>query len=170
MFLGGVVSPPWQLLPGPYLVAADPRSVGPEGIQAALWAHSYLGFNNHIATDRINGLLMDTYGDQRVQSSLAGDIDVTPNFLSSRLDSTEVSLLRQAGVHFLVVDLRLATALPTIGFYFEPGEPGSFQRTAPLSLEALTKFNTVPQINRIFDSGNIIIYDVGGLSNAPETP
>jgi hypothetical protein len=113
---------------------------------------------------------MDTYGDQRVQSSLAGDIDVTPIFLSSRLDSTEVSLLRQARVHFLVVDLRLTTALPTIGFYFEPGEPGSFQRTKPLSLEALTKFNTVPQINRIFDSGNIIIYDVGGLTNAPETP
>lgn len=170
MFLGGVISPPWQLLPGPYLVSADPRSLGPEGIQAALWADSHLGPNNHIATDRINGLLMDTYGDQRVQSSLAGDIDVTPIFLSSQLDSSEVALLRQSSVRFLVVDLRLTTALPTIGFYFEPGEPGSFQRTAPLSLAALTKFNAVPQINRIFDSGNIIIYDVGGLTNAPETP
>ncbi len=170
LFLGGVISPPWQLLPGPYLVVADPRSIEPQGIQAALWAHSYLGPNNRVATDRINGLLMDTYGDQRIQSSIAGDIDVTPVFLSSQLTSDEVLLLKQAKVRFLVVDLRLTTALPTIGFYFEPGEPGSFRRTTPLSLEALTKFTTIAQINRIFDSGDIIIYDVGELINASQKP
>lgn len=170
LFLGGVISPPWQLLPGPYLVSADPRSLEPEGIDAALWARSNLGPNNHVATDRINGILMDTYGDQRVQSSIAGDIDVTPVFISSRLDASEVALLKQSGVRYLVVDLRLSTALPTIGFYFETGEPGSFVRTTPLSLEDLTKFNAIPQINRIFDSGDIIIYDVGGLTNAPQTP
>jgi hypothetical protein len=169
LFLGGVSAPPWLLLPGPYLVAADPRSIEPEGVQAALWAHSYLGSNNHVASDRINGLLMDTYGNQRVQSSSAGDIDVTSIFFAPRIDSNEVSLLRQAKVRFLVVDLRLTTALPTIGFYFKPGEPGSFQRTAPLSLEALTKFNTVPQIDRVFDSGSILFYDVGEFTNAPET-
>src|SRR5205085_11948391 len=104
------------------------------------------------------------------QSSLAGDIHVTRTFLSSQLDPTEVSHLKRARVRFLVVDLRLTTALPTIGFYFEPGEPGSFQRTKPLSLQARTKFNSIAQINRIFDSGDIIIYDVEGLTNAPETP
>jgi hypothetical protein len=170
IFLGGIISPPWQLLPGPYLVSADPRSIEPQGIQAAQWTLSHIGPNNRIATDRINGLLMDTYGDQYILSSLERNINVIPIFFSSQLDSSEVSLLRQAKIRYLVIDLRLTTALPTIGFYFEPGEPGSFQHTTPLSPKFLTKFNTIPQINRIFDSGDIIIYDVGELINAPEKP
>jgi hypothetical protein len=173
VFLGGAIlgaGPPWALLPGPYLVAADSRSIEPEGLQAAIWVPSYLGPNNRIATDRTNRLLMNIYGDQSIVTSLEDNIDVTRVFFSSSLGPNEVSILRQARIHYLVVDLRLATALPSIGFYFEQGESGSFHYTAPISLEALTKFNTIPQVNRVFDSGDIVIYDVGGLSNAPEKP
>jgi hypothetical protein len=165
MFLGGVVSPSWLLFPGSYLVAADPRSVEPEGRQAAGWARLYLGPNNHIATDRINSLLMHTYGDQRVQSGIAGDLDVTSVFFSTDFDSEQASSLRESGVRFLVVDQRLTTALPAVGFYFEPGEPGSFLRQAPLSSEALAKFRTVAQIDPIFNSGSIVIYDIQGLAD-----
>ena len=38
-----------------------------------------------------------------------------------------------------------------------------------MDLEALTKFDMVPQINRVFDSGNIVIYDTGGLIK-PQVP
>ena len=170
VFLGGVTSPPWLLLPGPYLVAADARSIEPEGIQAALWVPSHFGLKNRIATDRTNQLLMSAYGDQRIVTGLEDNIDVTLVFFSPSFGPNEVALLRRAQVRYLVVDLRLSKALPALGFYFEPGEPGSFQHTTPISLEALTKFSTIPQINRVFDSGDIVIYDVGGLSNAPEKP
>lgn len=170
VFLGGIISPPWNLLPGPYLVAADPRSIEPEGIQTAIWAYSYLGPNNRFAADRINRLLMDTYGAQHPVTNIEDNIDVSSIFFSSSLDAKQISILRDAKVRYLVVDLRLSKALPTIGFYFEPGEPGSFQRTTPIDLEALTKFNTIPQVNRVFDSGDIVIYDLGGLINAPEKP
>jgi len=171
VFVGGVVlgsGPPWELLPGPYLVAADARSIEPEGIQTAIWASSYLGPNNRIATDRTNRLLMTTYGDQHAVTALEDHIDVTPVFFSSSFGPNEAAILRSARVRYLVVDLRLSTALPSVGIYFEVGEPGSYQHTTPISSQALTKFKTIPQINRVFDGGDIVIYDVGGLFNAPE--
>lgn len=173
ILLGGVVlgeGQPWQIFPGPYLVAADSRSIEPEGINAAIWARSYLGPNNRIATDRVNGLLMSAYGYQYTVTALADNVDESPVFFSSTFGPQELSILREGQVHYLVFDLRLSTGLPYVGFYFEPRELGAFEHTTPISLKALTKFNTRPQINRVFDSGDIVIYDVGGLINAPEKP
>src|SRR5260370_2953277 len=61
VFLAGAVLgsvPPWGLLPGPDLVAADARSIEPEGIQAALWAGSHLGPANPISPNHTNRLLL----------------------------------------------------------------------------------------------------------------
>lgn len=171
IFLGGAIlgaGPPWELLPGPYLVGADSRSLEPEGIQTALWANAYLGPNNRFAADRTNRLLMSTYGDQRIVTSLEDGVDVSPVFFSTSLTPSDNALLHDAQVHYLVVDLRLSTALPAVGVYFEPGEPGSYLRTRPIDRQALTKFNTVPYVNRVFDNGNIVIYDVEKLTNAPK--
>src|SRR5439155_7354444 len=124
VFLGGTIlgaGPPWELLPGPYLVGADTRSIEPEGIQTAIWAYSRLGPNNRVATDRTNRLLMTTYGDQHIVDSLDDKIDLTPIFFSSNLGSSELSTLRDARVRYLIIDLRLSKTLPSLGFYFEPG-------------------------------------------------
>jgi Double zinc ribbon len=169
VFLGGTSvgsGPSWAVMPGPYLAAADERSIEPEGIRAATWTYSYLGPKNRIATDRTNGLLMSTYGQQRIVTDQEDQINVIPIFFSSSLGDYEVSILRQAQVRYLVVDLRLSQALPVIGFYFDEGEPGAFQHTTPIDTASLTKFNTIPQINRVFDSGDIVIYDVGALANS----
>src|SRR5205807_1775679 len=118
---------------------------------AAIWARAYLGLNNRIATDRVNGLLMSAYGDQRVVTALGDNVDESPVFFSSTFGPQELSILRDGQVRYLVVDLRLSTGLPYLGFYFEPREPGAFEHTAPIPQEALAKFSTVPQINRVFD-------------------
>lgn len=173
LFLGGVIlgtGPSSALLPGPYQVIADIRSIEPEGIQAALWTQTFLGPNNRLATDRINAILMGSYGNQRIISTIADKIDLSPVFFAPRLQQSQTALLKNAHARYLVIDLRLAQSLPLLGYYYEQGETGAYRHTVPISLSALTKFNALPQINRVFDSGNIIIYDVGGLLNAPETP
>ncbi len=173
LFLGGVIlgtGPSTALLPGPYQVIADMRSIEPEGIQAALWTQVYLGSNNRVASDRINSILMGSYGDQRIVSTIADKIDVSPVFFASSLEQSQIAILKSARVRYLVVDLRLAQSLPLLGYYYEQGETGAYNHSIPISLQALTKFNATPQINRVFDSGNIVIYDVGGLINAPEIP
>src|SRR6266566_2363049 len=166
MFLGGVIleaGPVWSNLPGSYMVVADVRSIEPEGIQDATWALTYLRSNNRVATDRINQSLMNTYGDQRIVTSQEDKVEVSPVFFSSHFGPAEVAILRQARVRYLVVDLRLSTALPLEGYYFEENEPGFLQLISPMSRNALTKFNVIPQINRVFDIGDIVIYYVGAL-------
>ncbi|MEO6889455.1 MAG: hypothetical protein ABI456_09215 [Ktedonobacteraceae bacterium] len=171
LFLGGTLlgtGPASALLPGPYEAIADSRSIEPEGIQAALWAHGYLAAGNRIATDRINQILMGTYGDQYIVSTTQDKIDVSPVFLSARLSPDDIAILRQGAIHYLVVDLRLTQSLPVLGFYYEQGEPEGLHHSTPISVQDLAKFSTLPGINRVFDSGDIVIYDVGGFIHAPE--
>ncbi|MFL5690973.1 MAG: hypothetical protein ACJ795_04140 [Ktedonobacteraceae bacterium] len=161
ILLGGVivaVGPDLSAAPGPYMVSADARSVEPEGIEAALWSLIHLEPNNRIATDRTNQMLMSTYGDQRIVTRLGDNMDVSPIFYSPQFDSVDITILREGQIHYLAVDTRLSTALPLVGTYFENDQP-----TSIISRDALTKFNTVTQINRLFDSGDIVIYDTGAF-------
>ncbi|HET8912946.1 MAG TPA: hypothetical protein VFN23_15845, partial [Ktedonobacteraceae bacterium] len=173
IFMGSIIlgaGIPPSFLPGPYQVSADSRSIEPEGIQAAFWAHAYLGPNNRVATDRVNQFLMATYGGQYVVTPIGDHLDVADVFFSSVVGDYEAALLQRAQIRYLVVDMRLSTGLPQVGFYIEQGEPDSFTRTSPMDRQYLTKFSTVPQINRLFDSGNIVIYDAGGLIHASQKP
>ncbi len=170
VFLGGVilgVGAPWEVLPGPYLISADERSIEPEGIQASLWAYAQLGANNRVGTDRINRILMATYGDQDVISTLKDGSSIAPIFFATSLGPDEIDMLKSTHLRYLVVDSRLAQGPPNLGFYFEPGDQGSSPHVTAIPQQSLTKFNTVIQISRIFDSGNIAIYDVRGIENAP---
>lgn len=168
LFLGGFIlgaGSGLASLPGQYEFG-DPRGIGPEGIQAAIWAPSHIGSNKRIGTDLLNQVLMGTYGDEHVVTTSEDHVDVSPVFFSSSLNSEQRWILKKARVQYLVVDLRLAHSLPTTGFYFVQTEPGAYQHTSPIPLNSLTKFDTVPQIAKVFDSGNIVIYDTEGFINA----
>ncbi len=167
VLLGGIIvesGPEWSSLPGPYLVVADARSITPEGIQTASWTLSHLGPGNRVGTDRINQILMLTYGNQSIVND-DENTHVSTVFFSSHFGPQEIAILRQAKIRYLVVDLRLSTSLPLVGFYFTDNEANAFQLTRPITREALTKFNAIPQIYRIYDSGDIVIYDIGTLIN-----
>ena len=153
----------FALLPGPYQVIADARSLEPEGIQAAQWAATNLHDGGLVATDRINQILMGTYGNQQMATSITDKIDLSSVFLSLQLGPKEMALLRQTHVHYLVVDLRLSQSLPLLGFYYEQTEENAFHYTMPVPITALSKFHHLPNIGRIFDSGDIIIYDVESI-------
>ena len=60
-------------------------------------------------------------------------------------------------------DRRLSDALPQVGVYIDSGEPGAFAHKKPIPRAALTKFGRAPGVSRVFDSGDIAIYDVAGL-------
>jgi hypothetical protein len=167
VFLGGVIlgaGSNFALLPGPYQVVADARSLEPEGIQAAQWAAANLEDGGLVATDRINQILMGTYGNQPIATSITDKIDLSPVFFAPQLGPKEIALLHHAHVHYLVVDLRLSQSLPLTGFYYEKTEENAFHHTMPVSTTALSKFYHLPNVSRIFDSGDIIIYDIESIS------
>ncbi len=168
IFLGGVLieaGPAFSSLPGPYMVMADSRSVEPEGIQTALWTGSHLGPDNRVGTDRLNQLLQLSYGEQHIVTSAGDNMAISSVFLSSHIGSREIAILQEAEVRYLVVDMRMSTSLPLVGFYFEDSEPDAFQIMQPMNREDLTKFDTLPQLKRIYDSGDIVIYDVAAVTS-----
>jgi hypothetical protein len=166
LLYGGVATgnPRWLRLPGPYLVSADSRSIEPEGIAAGSWAKEFLGRGNRIGADRINRLLMMTYGDQWPVTTLADKVDLTPVFFDRLLTPFDRSLLQRGSVRYLVVDYRLTRALPWVGVYYDTGEPGALGHKTPIPRAAFAKFDRARRVPRVFDSGDIVIFDVRGIA------
>lgn len=166
IFAGGVVTgsgPTARILPGPYRVSADSRSIEPEGIAVAEWARSFLGPGNRIVTDRTNKILMGSYGDQYVVNGLSDHLDVSVIIVNTQISTYLLEILQRGQIRYVVVDRRLGEQIPVLGLYVEQGETDGFHHTTPLDQAALNKFDGVKGVLRVFDSGDIVIYDVRGL-------
>jgi hypothetical protein len=170
IFCGGIVAgaPLLARLPGPYLVAAEQRSIESEGLDTAAWTLRELGPDNRLIADRTNAKLLGSIGLQYPVTSANEHIGTAYVMFARTLGPDQIDLMRQARVKYVVVDLRLSTDLPAYPFYFESAEPQAGAHTTPIPIEALTKFEGRPGVLRIYDSGNIRIYDVEGLVDAPQ--
>jgi hypothetical protein len=167
---GGVIvgMPAWARLPGPYLVSADVRSIEPEGIAAAEWTRELLGPDNPIVADRVNRLLMSTYGQQHMITTYETRLPFRRLYLEPEIGPAHRRILYEGGVQYLVADRRMTTGLPMVGIYIDRGEESVVGRhETPLNPELLDKFDRQPEVSRVYDSGNIQIYDVSDLA-APE--
>lgn len=164
LFVGGI-EVGWSasaLLPYSYSAGADlPRALNEESLQAALWASRHLGAGNRILTDRVNRQLMGSYGHQNPQIGVSNGHSIGTLFFLRRFDSVAKSIIHGDAIRYVVVDLRLSRVLPIGGYYFDHDEPGALKHRHPIKLSALTKFNHVPGVSRVYSSGNIAIYDVG---------
>jgi hypothetical protein len=170
IFLGGTIAgwPSWARLPGSYMVSADARSIEPQSISAATWAGQHLNPRGRIAADRINTLLLTTYGHLLPVTHQYDNLYISTVFLSPQIGSYEHDLLQRTKLRYALVDNRLTTQLPAVGVYFEAGEPNANEYLTPPAPEVLAKFDVLPGVSRLFDSGSIKIYDVSVLSH--DTP
>lgn len=164
--IGGMIVgvPRWNRIPGPYVAGADGRSIERQGILAAQWARAELGPERRIVADRVNRLLMGLYGRQRPVTNYADQVRTYNLFFPQTFGDAERSLLERGDIEFLVVDRRLAGVQPLAGPYYESGEPREIAQRGGLTLQGLTKFDEVPGVDVIFDSGDITIYDVRAVT------
>lgn len=169
IFCGGIIAgwSPWARMPWPYRVGADTRSIEPQGLAAAAWVSSYLGPDNRIAADRINTTLMGTYGQQRMITNLIDHVSISGIFLASHIGPNELEALRNGRIRYIVVDRRISAGLPLDGHYYEEWEKMIVPYSGPISLSSLEKFDTMPSVGQVFDSGDIKLYDVGALAHEP---
>lgn len=161
IFVGGIMGGEpayYERLPGPYLGGSYMRAIEPQGVAAAKWLDTHLGPNNRIASDFTNYTLMGTYGEQ---DPVRGVYSI---FYSLGRDSQGIKEIQNYSVRYLVVDYRLALTVPASGRYFDIVDPHSYHLTNPINPAALTKFDNWDDINRIFDSGDIVIYDLKAIS------
>jgi hypothetical protein len=158
LVLNGLVNgwpPYWERLPGPYQVAGAERSVGPEQVAAADWALEALGPGNRFATDEGDLPVVGSYGDQ---ATVGDDADL---YISPTFTLAAAYLVQAQSIKYVLVDQRLSEMLPASGQYF-PVDPNASKYTRPLPLADLTKFDDVPGVARIYDSGDIVVYDLQG--------
>jgi hypothetical protein len=168
--MGGVIIG-WGVvnLPTGYRVAGDAMSVERTGLDAARWSREMLGAGKRFGADRINRLLLATYGRQIIVTTLLHHVDMSKTFFMPNLTASEFYDIRAGRVDFLLVDMRLSTEKPLMGVYFERGEPAWVSATPP-TVDALLKFNHIPGVNRLYDSGAIKIVDVRAIRNANQLP
>jgi hypothetical protein len=170
LFTGGVVIgwPPASRVPGRPLIEADARSVEPYDLAAARWAATHLPPNSRMVADRASGLVMSAYGHQAPLIGAIHDLPFGAIIISPYWGATEERIIRGAHIEYLVVDRRLAGHLPELGAYVDHDEPQANAHRTPLSPLAIAKFERQPGLLRVYDNGEVAIYQVlSGGRGAP---
>jgi O-antigen/teichoic acid export membrane protein len=166
LFLGDVVlgaGPTAGQLPGPYEISADARSIDAANLSAAGWENDALDPDSVVYADRTSGLLAAAIGGQDTVLHVSTGVDASRLLLAPTVNADDIALIRKIDLDYLIVDTRLSTGLPHQQVYIENGEYGQAGRTTPVSREALDKFDTVRGVERVYDNGSLVIYDVRGL-------
>jgi hypothetical protein len=161
LFDGLVNSGPpfWERLPGPVQVDGNERSVGAEVIAEAHWALYKLGRGNRIAADDAGYQVLGSYGDQNPLQNLYM-LYTTPVFTQA---IAEIVVYQE--VHYISIDLAMSKSLPASGAYFPGNDPNAGHYLHPIPLKDLTKYNNLPGVARIYDSGNLVMYNLVGVGN-----
>ncbi len=171
LVFGGVIAgwPQGLDLQQPSLAQVGSFTIVPEGQAVAQWSLAALGPGNRMGADPSNARLLLLYGNQVAYSSSKPDIqDIlrTPTFPTWQLQE-----LQKNSIGYLVVDRRLVSRDAMTGYFFNPSRAAAVSlNTGGLTAGFLNgsqlvdpkvsgKFDQVPGVSRILDSGDIIIYD-----------
>ena len=158
MFLGSLIfgfGPVVSLLPGPYVVGGDSLSYGSPSYAVAHFADTHLPAGSFVAADHDNGVLLLALGGV----TPARKVNPEAIFFDRSFSLYDIYLVRQDHIRYIVVDDRLARGRPLYGVYIAAGEPAK-----RLTLAELYKFDShSPFIKRIYDNGQIQVYDVTAM-------
>ena len=155
-FAGGVVAgwTPSLRLSQPYEISAAGHVIPAEGRAMASWALRRLGPGRRYAASDADARLLDMYA---AGFAVAGrNPDVADILKSPRLDPWELPVLRHNHLRFVVSDRRARSFNNTAGYFF--GFRSGSRRDEQEPPQAVSKFN---RFDRVFDSGNIVIFDLG---------
>ncbi len=166
MFLGNVVlgaGPTSGQLPGDYQISADARSIDSDNLAAADWQSEALPRDSVVYGDRTSGLLAAAVGGQETVLHVSTSIDASRLLLAPTYTSADLQLIDATELDYLIVDTRMSQGLPHQQVYIESGEFGEDGRTEPVSPAALEKFAAIRGVDRLYDNGSLVIYDVRRL-------
>lgn len=166
ILMGGIISgwTPSLRLSEPIQFNVGNVVIRPQGYAAADWMRTVLGPGNVVATDESNARILLTDGGQAAMTGKYPDIEDLLGTVD--LPNWEVELLREWNIQYIAVDRRLISSNNMLGYYFDRTTTGQLPSTDLLPPEVYGKFDKQQKVSRLFDSGNIVIYDVGALSNA----
>jgi hypothetical protein len=158
MLMGGAIIRSGENIrfPGPYIPSGGPRAVTPDTITAARWLLRSYGPHRVVMADVTLASVFGAYALARPASYQNFGYRPWKVFFTSTLTGAGQYELNRSGTQFVVVDRRITRYRPFGGYYFSPSEPGNDFTLVPA--QDIGKFDASPFFQRIYDSGNILIY------------
>jgi hypothetical protein len=172
LIFGGFIAgwPPQARMSRPYLVDTGSHIVQPQSVEVAEWMLDHLGPDHHVATSKSGSKILSAYGDQAPFTG--GAYGIKDMLYSEAVGAGEAEIIRGAGIEYIASDRQRISWDYMIGYFFlnRKSSPSYEFR----EFETYEKFDTQPGVNRILDSGNIVVYDVRAylepLLEEKETP
>ncbi len=164
IIFGGVIAgwPPALRLAQPIRISLHGTVIQPQGLEVSDWLLETHGPNNQVIGPTSDAMLMLSYGQQQ---ALTGKVMGIQELLTTPHEfNWQTDILQALHTHYLIVDRRKISWDGMQGIYFTVKNTASNDGAANFPDSLFTMFDTRPQADRIFDSGDIIIYDVGGIS------
>lgn len=146
--------------PGSVQVGDDARSVSREGGAVAAWLADHAPVDTRVVADR--------YVSQQVGSWVGRMAPLSPSaaFPLWDLYMSDIEVRRQvlkqvldAEVRYFVVDARMATTRPRMGYWFIGDEPGAGD-SEPFPQAAIDRFNCLPWLHARYAAGPLTVYEV----------
>ncbi len=165
LLAGGIIAgwPTDLRLSLPYRVDAAGRVLEPQGTTAARWSRENLGTGHNFVADPSNARLQLWQGEL---AYAGGNPNLNDIIRQPFLAPWMVDELRQKDVRFLVMDRRRISQNQTFGNYFFSPRAA---RLGLYSAAEYAKFDRQPGMSKVYDSGNISIYDLSQFAYDPAT-
>jgi hypothetical protein len=166
IFAGGVIVswPADARTALPYRISAQGSALEPQGAAAARWAKENADAGTRFATDQSNSRLFVAQGLLAYTGSSPNVQDVIS---FSLLDPFMVDVLKTGRIRYVVMDRRYIRDDRTVGYFFTSPRA---KRSGIYPWTWYEKFERQRGVSKLFDSGDIAIYDVEGLRYDPKAP
>jgi dolichyl-phosphate-mannose-protein mannosyltransferase len=148
----------WQRLPGPFRVDSFAGGIDAVGTSKAEWAATNLQAGSRYFGDNTSMALVSALAQLDPVSNPGSLYD------TSRLIPEDSALIGGLSAIYLDVDIRMAQEAPVTRYFFK-ADVMMGNREAPLYEADLAKFDDLPGISRIYDSGYDHFYDLRGMQD-----
>jgi hypothetical protein len=141
--------------------------IRPQGFAAASWMRDVVGPGHTVATDQSNARLLLAHGQQTAYAGRYPDVEDLLGMVE--FPPWQVELLQEWNLQYILVDRRTISRNNMEGFYFDETNGNPLAPIDLLDPKVYGKFDRVQGIDRLYDSGNIVIYDAQAVSHATPT-
>lgn len=156
--------PAWyQRVPGGFWIEGFAGGIDNVGVSRAQWADRYVHAGMRYTGDIASMWLLSTVAKMDPVKS-PGTIYYTEP--TGQFTEKEIEHIKESGIIMVDVDTRMSQYLPIGERYFTTDvNAGKFRPT--ISMELLQKFDGIPGLSRVYDSGYARMYDLRGGRNSP---
>jgi hypothetical protein len=145
--------------PGTANVGDDARSISKEGAAVSAWMAANAPVDTPVMADRYVSLQVGSLG--RMSALRPSEaFPLWDLYMSAAPVRPEVlKMLWDSKIRYLVVDSRMATTRPKLGYWFTRNEPG-VRGGAPFPRAALDRFDCLPWLQAVYAAGPLTVYQV----------